>query len=513
MKYHTLISLLILSIPYLFSQEKSSSPQNYHSAYEKEKLNNKSTHLELLMAMGVDASQERTLAVKEKLDAFVGEIKASNLMRMSEVKLMKELHRKVHDRFLDHYKLVSPFDEIFETGQYNCVSATALFALVLEELNIPYNIQEQPSHVYIMAYPDTKAISVEMTALKDASYLPARSDVTKAITILIELKLTTPETVRRRGALQVYNDFYNTNSVIDLDKLAGIQYFNEAISAANENDYHLAFDEICKAEKLYNVRKTELLKREVLYVLLDQAKFDCMADIGYLVEYANLKKSDEAKVYGQYANFMHEQAILKGKRQLADSSYAYIAERLKDTSLVAKLNGLYYLGLSEYFSNAYNLTKQLEYAELANNSSPEIPGIQLWLAQSILRSLNKYEGEELVKKLDGYAGQYSFLRTHNLFLMGYFYAYTEVSNHYYSENNGEKGKKYFDLAIKTRNAMEDKEVLDQEEVGWLYAEAGTYLLRQHEYQAALNMLEEGLRLAPGHERLVARIAIVRSRMK
>lgn len=513
MKTVSLVCILLCAQS-IFSQIASSGPETYQTSYEQEVLlDENATHLERLMAMGAGASKERTLAVKADLDAFVQEIKSSNLMRASEVKLMKELHRKIHDRFLDHYKLVSPFNEIFETGQYNCVSATALFALVLEELNIPYNIQELPNHVYIMAYPETKAISVEMTALRDAYYLPARKDVSRAVRILLELELTTMDEINQQGELHVYNRVYNTNSVVDLKQLAGIQYFNEAITAANKNDFKAGFDAISKAELFYNVEKTRLFKTELLYTLLDEAKFDCMKDIGYLVGYANLKKADQTKVYFQYAKFIQEQVILKGKRDLADSSHAYINDHLHDTATVKKLNALYYLGLSEYFSNAYNLKKQLDNAILAYDSSPDIPGIQLWLAKCILQNLDKYESEELLEKMDGFAGRYPFLKTHNLFMMGYFYVYSELSNEFYGDDEGENGKKYFDLALQTRDAMEDKEVLDQELVGWLFAEAGSYLARQHEYKAALKVLEDGLKLAPDHERIVARIEIVKDRMK
>jgi hypothetical protein len=514
MKYFSFVCFLLFGASGVFSQAQPSGVEHYQTAYEQEVLQNRNaTHLELLMTMGAGASRERTLSVKEQLDAFVSEIKLSKLMRMSEVKLMKELHKKVHERFLGTYLYVSPFNKIFETGQYNCVSATALFALVLEELDIPYAIQEQPNHVYIMAYPDTKAISVEMTALRDAYYLPARKDVSKSVAVLVELGLTTREAILQQGSLQIYNAFYNTNSVVDLKQLAGIQYFNEAITAANENEFEKAFDAICKTEKLYNVAKTQVFKTELLYSLLDEAKFDSMKDIGYLISYANLKKNDESQVYAQYAKFIHEQLIMTGRRDLADSSHTCIALQLKDTALVAKLNGLYYLGLSEYFSNAYNLKKRLEYAELAHASAPAIPGIQLWLAQSILSSLENYEEEELVAKMDEYVSRYPFLKTHNLFLMGYFYLYTAASNEFYSDDDGENGKKYFDLALQTRDALEDKEVLDQDQVGWLYAEAGSYYARKHEYQAALNVLEDGLKLAPGHERIVARIEIVKERMK
>ncbi|HLP54428.1 MAG TPA: hypothetical protein VK151_05340 [Fluviicola sp.] len=509
MKYLLLSGFLLLCFLPLLSQGES-----FQTAYEQEVLLNKgATHLELLMAMGTGASRERTQAVKKDLDAFISEIKSSDMMRMPEVKLMKELHRKVHKRFLTEYKFITPFHEIFETGQYNCVSATALFALVLEGLDIPYNIQEQPTHVYIMAYPETKAISVEMTALKDVYYLPGRKDVTQAVGTLLELNVITEEDVRRNGEQQIYQAFYNTNDVIDLRQLAGIQYFNEAILRANDEQFEDALDIICKAEKLYDVKKTGVFKREMLTTLMADAAFDSMKDINYLVCYANFEKADLKKVYFQYASFIQEQLVTKGRRELADSSHAFITQYIVDTSFAKSLSSMYYLGVSEYFSNVYNLKKQLDYAELSYKNDPENMPIQSWLATSIVMNLvDKYESDELIVKMDRYVQKYPYLQTHNKFLSLYFYACREVSYDYYSENDGENGKKYFDLAVKTMNAITDKELLDQDQVGWLYAEAGAYLLRKHRDREALATLEEGLKLAPDHERILARIEIAKERL-
>lgn len=515
MKYLSVVCFLLLCASFVCSQVTVTSSEKYQTAYEQEVLlNNNATHLEQLMALGAGASKERTLGVKKELDAFIDEIRASDLMRMSEVKLMKELHKKVHKRFLSEYQYISPFHRIFETGQYNCVSATALFALVLEGLDIPYAIQEQPTHVYIMAYPDTKAISVEMTALKDAYYLPGRKDVSKAISTLLELNVISEEDIRSKGELQIYHAFYNTNSVVDLTQLAGIQYFNEAIIAANTDDYEEAFNIACKTEKLYDVEKIKLFKAEIVSTLIADAKFDCLKDITYLAAYANLENADYKKVYYHYLSFLHEQLVTKGNRELADSSHTYLVQTLADSSLSKSLGALYYFGMSEYFSNAYNLRKRLEYAELAYINDPENQSIQGWLAESIVRSfMDKYEGEVLLSKMDAYMKQYPYLETHNRFLMIYFYGCQDVSYDYYDDNDGENGKKYFDLAIKTRNAMEDKEVLDEEQVGWLFAEAGAYLLRKQRNAEALKILEEGLKLAPDHERILARLEIARERLK
>lgn len=514
MKYIVILVLQTIYCSTLLAQTSAYEPEYYQTTYEKDiVLKKDASYLESLMAIGPSASEARTAAVKQELDAFIYEIKSSKLMHASEVKLMKELHKKVHERFLTQYKTVSPFPDIFVNGQYNCVSATALFTLVLEGLDIPYAIQEIPTHVYVVAYPDTKAISVEMTALNDAYYMPARKDISRAVGILVELELTTKEEILRDGPTTIYSRFYNTNKVISLKQLAGLQYYNNAIVAADAELYEKAYNEISKADKLYGEKKVLYFKTELLYDLLSTAKFNRMQDIAYLVAYANLKKGDQTSVVSQYAKFLHENVILQSNKVLVDSSHTYIVSHINDSLLLRKLNGFYYLGLSEFYANAYNLKKKMQYAELAYTNAHEIPGIQLWLADCILETMEDEGGLEWVQKLDDYATKYPYLRRHNLFLKDYFYACSEASEDYYDENDGENGKLYFDRAIQVMETMEDDGVLDQDAIGWLYAEAGSYLARQHKYEESLRILEKGLEASPGHERILARIEIVKDRMK
>ncbi len=60
---------------------------------------------------------------------------------------------------------------------------------------------------------------------------------------------------------------------------------------------------------------------------------------------------------------------------------------------------------------------------------------------------------------------------------------------------------------------DDQEVLDEEEVGWPFAEAGAYFIRMRLYKQALKVLEGILKLSPDHERILARLEILKDRMK
>jgi len=517
MKFILFTSLLLLSFygPGVFGQE---IPKGFRSVQEYEMINSPETdEFKLLLLLNDDISESFFLKSEKILDEFYVALHNENLDRYSESKKIKKLHAFVHDRFLIKYEEISPFHEIFESGTYNCVSATALIVLAMEELKIPYSIQELPTHVYVIAYPGYKDISIEMTDPKNGSFMPSRKDIGKTVNALLDFKLVSEQEVIEHGEREVYNRFFYRDQSISLRQLASLQFYNQAITFYEENRVDDAYNSIKKANILYGSKsdKSTFFQNEILIDFLEAAKFDKMSKIHYLVEYANLPNPNNEKVFYEYSyNVIQNGLIEGGKRSFVDSSYAYMQKHLKDTTLLKQISEVYYIGLSDYYASAYNLKKQLEYAELAYAINPNNVNTQSWLAKSIVRNLTeKYDDEEIVEEMEKEMESKPYLQTHNFFLMFYFYSCVEVSNDYYFNNDEELGKKYFDLAQNTMKKMGDPDVLNSYSVGMLYAEPGAYYIRHKDYEKALELLNEGLSLAEDHERILARIEIAEDRLE
>ena len=79
-----------------------------------------------------------------------------------ERKRIKRIYNTIHNTFLEKYNIEAHFSDIFINGNYNCVSATALYSYVFESLEIPYKIKETPTHVYLVVYPKSYKIYIEI---------------------------------------------------------------------------------------------------------------------------------------------------------------------------------------------------------------------------------------------------------------------------------------------------------------------------------------------------------------
>lgn len=510
--------------------------EKYVNDYQKQVLNDaNASHFELFMISDSTCSEQKTAAAKKQFDAFIGELKTSRILKQSEEKMIRELHKRVHERFLTRYRALIDFNEIFVNGEYNCVSSTALFALVLEELDIPYYVQEQPGHVLIMAYPNTSNITVEMTTVKNAFVIPPRKDINRAIANLLELQLVTPKQVKAMGDVGIYDMFFNVRSKLTIDQLIGIQFFNHAITSVNNDQTERSLSEICKAERFYDVYRTKILKSELLLDVVEKQDFKSIGSLPYLFEFGNTNKYKHQYIVYGYASFINQRLIADGNRSLADSSLVLVKRIVSDTNLLNDLTGIYYLGMSDYFAKARKHEKALEYSEMAYRSSPNSSFVKASLLDQIAYHLSvKYlydddddeypeedeepdEGLETAEKfyseINKYCVKYPYLDSNNRFVLLKLYANIDFSMNYYKENDGLNGKKYFDASEELIDRITDKELIDEDYLGWLYAECASYLFRQHQYNEAVQAIEKGLKIAPDHERLLARLEIIRSRMK
>ncbi|HEY5825733.1 MAG TPA: hypothetical protein VIT44_15270, partial [Cyclobacteriaceae bacterium] len=85
-------------------------------------------------------------------------------------KKVKFVYDNVHQRFLSKYESIILFPDLFVNGEYNCVSATALYCMAFDYFKIPYTIKEEPTHVYPVAFPKNQQVIVETTNPQVGSY-------------------------------------------------------------------------------------------------------------------------------------------------------------------------------------------------------------------------------------------------------------------------------------------------------------------------------------------------------
>ncbi|NJM25665.1 MAG: hypothetical protein HC859_09415, partial [Bacteroidia bacterium] len=102
--------------------------------------------------------------LKNQLTSYASELQKATPRFKTESRFLRYLFYKVHRTFLKQYRLSEPFNGLFNSGSYNCVSGTALYAFFLDQLGYAVRICETRYHIFLLTYlSDSTSVLFEAT--------------------------------------------------------------------------------------------------------------------------------------------------------------------------------------------------------------------------------------------------------------------------------------------------------------------------------------------------------------
>ena len=80
--------------------------------------------------------------------SFLGKLENRRNSTKSDVDFLKVVFGKVHNKFLKHYEDYVSFNDLISRGGYNCLTGTAVYALVLDHFGFDYKVIETNYHIF-----------------------------------------------------------------------------------------------------------------------------------------------------------------------------------------------------------------------------------------------------------------------------------------------------------------------------------------------------------------------------
>lgn len=488
----------------------------FHSTYEQNQFAKaKKDEVDPIgLFIGFDAGEEEYANAMQKLDQFYRVVETLSMRKKSEKQFAKSLFTTVHGHFLRKYEDSAPFSLIFKNGYYNCVSATALFAIILDHYGVPYDIKEVPTHVYLIAYPGTHNIIYETTN-PQGFYAPDNKTKENYVNGMVKAKLTTQEHVNSVGYNKVFEELYYPKDNISLIQLSSFQYSNKALSDYRDKKTEPALVNMFKAYELNPSTRNEFLKLSLIGSQLGASQMNGMYDPMYLIEFGNTvkDKSQKQEVVESFRGYLHQKLMKQANDSALISTYELLKSGIRDSSLRSEIGYYYNLGLAQWYGVKGRVDESLKYSSQAYAYNKNDLAAQELIIMSVLRKFMGSVNKGDIERLDAFKVQFPFLADNLYFVSLYASSYAFKSATSFEADQGDEGYSNLKLLRQELDKHGKDLMINEHAVAMVFAEAGAYHFRLKQYNKAIEIMQEGFKYAPDDPELKTRIKIVEDEPK
>lgn len=250
------VTMKILKFFVIISFSLSFSWNGHANSVLKETKNYSSDHVfTLLLNIAEQPNFKKRGILKAEYREFAEELKDKKAKWNDDHRLLEHLFYKVHRKYLKRYIPYKSFQDLFETGTYGCLTGTALYAFLLEELGFEYEIIETNYHMFLLVNSNGKKYLLESTdSFEGFEYAPDR----------IEARIADAYKKNKIGG-EHHTFSYDIYRSISYTELIGLQYYNTAINAFNEGNLKMTLYCLNEASKF---NKSERIQ-EFLELMLE----------------------------------------------------------------------------------------------------------------------------------------------------------------------------------------------------------------------------------------------------
>lgn len=491
MKQQTILFLLLIASYAVHAQLDSTDFTNKEE-YRLFQAYDDNQAFELLYLIDNNNTENKSTSKKafyKFLDGLQSKIEGKN-----NKKTVKIVYETIHDNYFSKYVENPNFVDIFTKKEYNCVTASALYALAFNHLNIPFEIRELPTHVYLVVFPKSDKIILETTAAQGGYLHLNQRQIDQYKQYLISTKAITPAEANK--------DFFNNHilgdSIINLKQLIGIQYYNKALMYAEDESIELATPQI---EKAYAFNPKDYAKSMVNYLVLKTIEINKKATperlCKYMAKYHHYTKDRKQETVG-VATIFHSVVLEKIDQKEEHQSILQLNDclksKIKQDSIVKEMDVIAYQSLANYSYQSLNFDRALRHLQKIYDADKN--NLDIYIKDCLIRKYNNitnpYKGLDSLKH---YERLFPFV-ANDEHILGYkAWCLLKVTYSHFELDEIDQGMLLLDQFRQTFKP-ETKVAYQEEMVGHFFGSISAYYFRKKDYKMAEQLLNEGLQYVP-----------------
>ncbi len=232
--------------------------------------------------IGVRAGQEFAQHIQR-----LGQIK---LRSKSDVHFVGQLFQRTHRKFLTTFNTSATLAQTVHSGIYNCLTATAIYAMLLEHFEFNYKVIETNYHIFLIVETSKGDVLLETTDGRNGC-VTGKENISRQIE---SYKNGSVVTASQHKIYFTYTQpIYNELTISNLE---GLLHFNLAVQAYNQGELKISVEELERSYQTYSSERSEDFSSILLLTLRE--RFNQIPDrnqlIGRIVSLRNSKFSATA---------------------------------------------------------------------------------------------------------------------------------------------------------------------------------------------------------------------------
>lgn len=453
--------------------------------------------LDIMLA--VDFRSGDKFHAQKSIENIIASLKAKGIEGKKTKKQIQEIYKSIHKVLLKKYIEDADFNQLFDKGEYNCVSATALYAIVLGEFNIDYEIRETPTHIYLVADPKYTNVLIESTLPQNGTIEFDYKTKKAYVEYLVTNKIISAEEFESTPVDKLFEKHYDQNKIIDLNELAALLYYNKGIAFFNKKDYSEASYSFKKANMIYPSLSVGLMYNSSLVNQLSSEVGSKKYNPLILASFVNFNvKNDEVKLYGtEYFGQVGNELMINSPDVAAYKEYFQTFKNMLNDSVdLDPFSQQYYLLLAyanELDENYMEALKNMNYSYISNPENLSTKEVVLGLARNHM--VTDKEHEKTIDSLDLYFEIFPFLEENKSFQEYYSYCKMRVIRESFSYDMPKKGYEKLD-EFEESLQYEDAYSYDKEYFANMYLDVAGYYGRKNNLNMVGKSIKRGLRFEP-----------------
>lgn len=185
-------------------------------------------HLEHWLTQSKSSPPEAQQATIQ-LEQFIESLREPGV---ASQKHLAKVFRKVQTAYLKKYEAYAAVNELFSKGNYDCLTATALYSEVLSKLGYTFQIIETNYHIFILVDTEDQRVLLETTD-RVRGFVTNSKEIEKRTAGYRKNELvssSSSETYRYQYRCELYQ-------AVSVENLSGLLVFNQAVKAYNGGDW------------------------------------------------------------------------------------------------------------------------------------------------------------------------------------------------------------------------------------------------------------------------------------